>query len=64
MVSEIKIPTQYLPAFKFSHLFAYFPIPSNTPILFWWFEVVPLPENSHPRRWVLLCALDMYVQTQ
>lgn len=64
MVSEIKIPTQNLPVFTFSHLFAYFPIPSNTPILSWWFEVVPLPENTRLRRWVLLCALDVYVQAQ
>lgn len=57
MVSEIKIPTQYLPPITFFHLLAYFPIPSNIPILSWWFEVVPLSENTRPRRWVFSCVL-------
>lgn len=42
---------------KWSIPYFQIPIPSNIPILSWWFEVVPLPENTHPRRRVFSCVL-------
>lgn len=46
----LRLKPYSVPLIKFPHLFAHFLMPSNIQMLYWWFEVVPQPENICLRR--------------